>query len=285
MRRLAAEGRLDPRDDGLDRRSGRLEDGRRDRPGPASGQPCRRRRRSPDAPCRTGGTPLALRPMRRATALCAGSDQPDLRPLRPCAGHRRPRRPAARARALQELDLAKGLRDDLASGDMVEVRTTSCPNCGAQVEITGRHPCHRMPVLRHAGGAGHRHPAPHQAAGAGALRADRSRGAQGDDRLDGQPVVRARHPAGIRPQGPGDERGLCPVLDLRCRHRQPLQRRAGRVLLRDANRDGPGQRPDARQRQEQVRHTRWYPASGRRRARFRRCAGHGLAQPAAAAGR
>lgn len=45
--------------------------------------------------------------------------------------------PRARARALQELDLARGLRDDLASSDMVEVRTTSCPGCGAKVEITG----------------------------------------------------------------------------------------------------------------------------------------------------
>ncbi|NHB78158.1 primosomal protein N' (replication factor Y) - superfamily II helicase [Rhodobacter calidifons] len=45
--------------------------------------------------------------------------------------------PRARARALQELDLARGLRDDLASTDMVEVRTTSCPGCGAKVEITG----------------------------------------------------------------------------------------------------------------------------------------------------
>ena len=45
--------------------------------------------------------------------------------------------PRSRAKALQELDLAKGLRDDLSSGEMVEVRTTSCPNCGAQVEITG----------------------------------------------------------------------------------------------------------------------------------------------------
>ncbi len=45
--------------------------------------------------------------------------------------------PKARSRALQELDLAKGLRDDLPGRDMVEVRTTSCPNCGAQVEITG----------------------------------------------------------------------------------------------------------------------------------------------------
>jgi DNA-directed RNA polymerase subunit RPC12/RpoP len=45
--------------------------------------------------------------------------------------------PWSRAKALQELDLAKGLHDDLATGDMVEVRTSSCPNCGAQVEISG----------------------------------------------------------------------------------------------------------------------------------------------------
>jgi DNA-directed RNA polymerase subunit RPC12/RpoP len=45
--------------------------------------------------------------------------------------------PWTRAEALRELDLAKGLRDDLSSADMVEVRTTSCPNCGAQVEISG----------------------------------------------------------------------------------------------------------------------------------------------------
>jgi DNA-directed RNA polymerase subunit RPC12/RpoP len=48
-----------------------------------------------------------------------------------------PDAPRARARALQELDLARGLRDDLASADMVDVRTTSCPNCGAKVEIQG----------------------------------------------------------------------------------------------------------------------------------------------------
>jgi DNA-directed RNA polymerase subunit RPC12/RpoP len=48
-----------------------------------------------------------------------------------------PDTPWSRAEALRELDLAKGLRDDLAAGDMADVRTTSCPNCGAQVEITG----------------------------------------------------------------------------------------------------------------------------------------------------
>jgi DNA-directed RNA polymerase subunit RPC12/RpoP len=49
--------------------------------------------------------------------------------------------PAAPARkrgtALQELDLAAGLRDNLDQSDMVEMRTTTCPNCGAQVEVTG----------------------------------------------------------------------------------------------------------------------------------------------------
>lgn len=47
-----------------------------------------------------------------------------------------PEAPRARARALQELDLARGLRDDLSDSDMVEVRTTTCPNCGAKVEMT-----------------------------------------------------------------------------------------------------------------------------------------------------
>lgn len=43
----------------------------------------------------------------------------------------------SRARALQELDLGKGLQDSLSDRDMVEVRTTTCPNCGALVEISG----------------------------------------------------------------------------------------------------------------------------------------------------
>ena len=45
--------------------------------------------------------------------------------------------PWSRAEALRELDLAKGLHDDLSAGDMVDIRTTNCPNCGAQVAITG----------------------------------------------------------------------------------------------------------------------------------------------------
>jgi DNA-directed RNA polymerase subunit RPC12/RpoP len=45
--------------------------------------------------------------------------------------------PQAQARALQELDLARGLRNDLPRDDMVDVRSTSCPSCGAQVEVIG----------------------------------------------------------------------------------------------------------------------------------------------------
>jgi DNA-directed RNA polymerase subunit RPC12/RpoP len=48
-----------------------------------------------------------------------------------------PEAPRNRARALQELDLARGLHDDLSGTDMVEVRSTTCPNCGAKVEVTG----------------------------------------------------------------------------------------------------------------------------------------------------
>lgn len=47
-----------------------------------------------------------------------------------------PQTAEARARATQELDLARGLRNDLASADMVEVRTTTCPNCGAKLELS-----------------------------------------------------------------------------------------------------------------------------------------------------
>lgn len=47
-----------------------------------------------------------------------------------------PKAPRTQARALQELDLARGLRDDLSASDMVEIRTTTCPNCGAKIEIT-----------------------------------------------------------------------------------------------------------------------------------------------------
>jgi len=42
-----------------------------------------------------------------------------------------------RATALQELDLGRGLSGALVASDMIEVRTTSCPSCGASIEIAG----------------------------------------------------------------------------------------------------------------------------------------------------
>lgn len=45
--------------------------------------------------------------------------------------------PRARSRALGELDLAKGLRDDLPEAATEEVRSTRCPNCAAVVEFQG----------------------------------------------------------------------------------------------------------------------------------------------------
>jgi len=45
--------------------------------------------------------------------------------------------PRVKARALGELDLAKGLRDDLPAAATEEVRSTRCPNCAAVVEFQG----------------------------------------------------------------------------------------------------------------------------------------------------
>lgn len=42
-----------------------------------------------------------------------------------------------KARALNEIDLARGLRDDMPASQMESVRVTPCPSCGAQVEFQG----------------------------------------------------------------------------------------------------------------------------------------------------
>lgn len=45
--------------------------------------------------------------------------------------------PRTRAKALGELDLARGLRDDLPAAATEEVRSSSCPSCGAVIEFEG----------------------------------------------------------------------------------------------------------------------------------------------------
>lgn len=45
--------------------------------------------------------------------------------------------PRKRSRALGEIDLARGLRDDLPTDAVEEVRSTTCPSCGAVVEFSG----------------------------------------------------------------------------------------------------------------------------------------------------
>jgi DNA-directed RNA polymerase subunit RPC12/RpoP len=44
---------------------------------------------------------------------------------------------AAKSKPFQELDLARGLRDDLPAAASEEVRATNCTNCGAVVEFQG----------------------------------------------------------------------------------------------------------------------------------------------------
>ena len=45
--------------------------------------------------------------------------------------------PDARSRTLNEIDLDRGLADDLPGTQMQDVRITPCPSCGAQVEFHG----------------------------------------------------------------------------------------------------------------------------------------------------
>jgi DNA-directed RNA polymerase subunit RPC12/RpoP len=69
----------------------------------------------------------------------------------PYCGHVQPIPASARREGMGELDLTTALRHGLAPADMEEVRITPCPNCGAQVEFlgaanTGRCPFCATPV-------------------------------------------------------------------------------------------------------------------------------------------
>ncbi len=53
--------------------------------------------------------------------------------------------PRAKARALGELDLQRGLDDDLPAAASEEVRSTHCPSCGAVVEFQGANHASQCP--------------------------------------------------------------------------------------------------------------------------------------------
>jgi len=77
-------------------------------------------------PCNTCGADLRYAP--GATELVCdhcGARQPIPEP------------PPAKTRRLNEIDLARGLADDLPATQMEQVRITPCPSCGAQVEFKG----------------------------------------------------------------------------------------------------------------------------------------------------
>jgi hypothetical protein len=178
---------------------------------------------------------------------------------------------------------ARGAARRPACRDMEEVRTTSCPNCGAQVEFTAR------PMPPNARSARRRWcwtpaPAPHQAAGLVpfVLTEPQARKAMiawlgslwfapGTGLLEYARKGRAMNGVYV------------PFWTFDADTRQPLSRPARRVLLRDPDRHGP---VNGR--------TRTAPGAGAPHplvsrlgpggARFRRRAGDGLHQPAAPAG-
>jgi hypothetical protein len=217
--------RADARDDGLDRRAGRLEAGRRNRASPLLAQVrpprplfpdlhCARHGRRDDAryhwtPANNAGRNCAMRPARpnwsaTIAAMCSRSPQAGSPPA---------------PRALVEHDLPAGLRDDLPE------------------RRHGRGPHHHLHLLRRADrdpqGATHATECPFCASpvvlDTGAQRVIKPQALVPFVLTEGQAREamvagwaacgsRPEHAAGICPQGPGDERCLCAVLDLRRRH-------------------------------------------------------------------
>jgi hypothetical protein len=222
-------------------------------------------RRNPE-PCRRTNT---AGPANNAGRNCAtpGPDAAGLRPLRPCRRTSRRRSPAAARAALQELDLrSRTARRPARRRDgrsphhhLPELRRAGRDHRG--------HPCHRMPVLRDAGGAGHRHAPPHQAAGAGALQLFTEAEAR-------KAMVAWMGSLWFAPgtlleyarKGRAMNGVYVPFWTFDADTPRPLYRPAGRILLRNPH--GARSRVNGKmeQRQEQVRKTRWFPASGAWRA-------------------
>ncbi len=174
----------------------------------------------------------------------------------PAAGAR------SRARALQELDLSKGLADDLPEDDMAEVRATACPSCGARVEFAGAThatecPFCASPVVVDTGSQRHIKP---QAVLPFALSEGQARAAMISW------LGSLWFAPGTLLEYARKGRALTGIyvpfwtFDASTRSRYSGERGEYYYETRTVNVRVNGR---MERRQEQVRHTRWYPASGR----------------------
>lgn len=168
---------------------------------------------------------------------------------------------SSRTRALGEIDLERGLRNDLSQAEMVEVRSTTCPNCGAHVEFDGATfatecPFCASPVVTDTGSERHIKP---QAVIPFGLSQDQARQA-----LIGWMGSLWFAPSGLLEyarKGRAMSGMYVPfwTYDADTASRYTGQRGEYYYETRTVTVNVNGR---SEQRQEQVRHTRWYPASG-----------------------
>jgi len=175
--------------------------------------------------------------------------------------------PRSQSRALSELDLQQGLRNDLPGTIMEEVRATSCPSCGAMVEFDGAThatecPFCATPVVSETGS--HRLIKP-QAVIPFVLSEPEARGA-----MTGWLGRLWFAPSGLvdyARKGRAMTGMYVPywTFDAETRSRYRGQRGDHYYETRTVTVNVNGR---AQQRQQQVRHTRWSPASGQVARRF-----------------
>ena len=166
-----------------------------------------------------------------------------------------------RAKALAELDLAAGLGEDLSGADMVEIRTVSCPSCGALVEFDGvtharECPFCATPVVVDSGTQRHIKP---QAVLPFGLTEDRARGEM--VKWMGSLWFAPSALVGYARKGRALSGVYVPfwTYDADTRSQYSGQRGEYYYETRNVSVVVNGRRET---RQEQVRHTRWYAASG-----------------------
>lgn len=167
----------------------------------------------------------------------------------------------SRSRALGEIDLERGLRNDLSQAEMVEVRTSTCTNCGAHIEFDGathatQCPFCASPIVTDTGAERHIKP---QAVIPFTLTEDQAR----------QSLVTWMGSLWFAPNGlleyARKGRAMSGMYvpfwtyDADTASRYTGQRGEYYYETRTVSVVVNGKRE---QRQEQVRHTRWYPASG-----------------------